>query len=51
MEGLFILGSVLLGIAIVTTIGAVIIARKGLSSAKEPDYLQEFYKEEFGDEP
>jgi len=46
MEGLFILGSLLLGIAIGATVGSVLIAHKGLNSAKEPDYLQEFYDEE-----
>jgi cytochrome c biogenesis protein ResB len=51
MEGLFILGSLLLLIAIAATVGSVLIAQQGLNSAKEPDYLQEFYKEEFGDEP
>ncbi len=51
MSTLFIIGTILLIIAIIVTIGTVIYARQGLRSAKSEDFLEKYYEEEFGNEP
>lgn len=57
MEALFIIGTILLIIAIIVTIGTVIYATQGLTSnstpfrsAKAEDFLEKYYEEEFGDD-
>lgn len=50
MEALFIIGTILLIIAVTTIIGTVIYTKQGLSSAKSEDFLQKYYEEEFGDD-
>lgn len=56
MEALFIIGTILLIIAIIVTIGIVIYARQGLQnnstlfrSAKAEDFLEKYYEEEYGE--
>lgn len=49
MEALFIIGTILLVIAILTTIGTVVYSLGGLKSAKSQDYLEEFYEDEYRD--
>ena len=58
MEALFIIGTILLIIAIIVTIGTVIYATQelrsnstGFRSTKSEDFLQKYYEEEFGNEP
>lgn len=51
MEALFIVGTVLLIIAIIVTIGTAMYAHRSLQSAKAEDFLEKYYDEEYGDEP
>lgn len=53
METLFIIGSMLLFIAIITSLGTILyagITMGKLSSAKSEDFLEKYYEEEFGDD-
>lgn len=57
MEALFIIGTILLIIAIIVTIGTVIYTKlefrrnsTWFHSTKSKDFLQKYYEEEFGDD-